>query len=445
METVGIYLKKERELKNISLRELSRLSKISMLYLDCIERDEFEKLPQGPYIKGYISSYSRLIGGNVDEAINLYESLKQKEAQTDEIRTEISNNDHRKNLPARPQTNERGSSNTSLAETTISSFSTVASYLKAKSASLQAAGTSIKNIGSSKAKEGNLTERIILIFRKITASWTVSHALILLSGTGMLVLAGFGFYHLFIYDRTPLPVVQLQELRGSETPPREAIDSEKSVSPSKLSETPLKTDQPKAHANNKQPIEDQKRSLSSSTNPVPASPRTKLKPENSADTSKPAIHAGTLIADSPSTAENSASNRTTAGKENGVQSVQRQMQTGPSPEPTIAHAHPNVLQASVCSEIKNRMPSGVDMSFPVSTQRVYVWNRIEAQQIPSTIRHVYYFKGQKRSEVTLDVRSTYWRTWSSKDISDYRYQGEWRVDITSAEGKVLRRLYFEVK
>ncbi len=134
METVGIYLKKERELKNISLRELSRLSKISMLYLDCIERDEFEKLPQGPYIKGYISSYSRLIGGNVDEAINLYESLKQKEAQTDEIRTEISNNDHRKNLPARPQTNERGSSNTSLAETTISSFSTVASYLKAKSA-----------------------------------------------------------------------------------------------------------------------------------------------------------------------------------------------------------------------------------------------------------------------------------------------------------------------
>jgi cytoskeleton protein RodZ len=75
METVGVYLKRERESKNLSLGEVSRLTKISELYLDYIEKDEFEKLPQGPYAKGYIASYSRLIGGNVDEAISLYEAL----------------------------------------------------------------------------------------------------------------------------------------------------------------------------------------------------------------------------------------------------------------------------------------------------------------------------------------------------------------------------------
>ncbi|MBC2710000.1 MAG: helix-turn-helix domain-containing protein [Desulfosarcina sp.] len=81
METVGAHLKKEREAKNISLREISRLTKISELYLDYIEKDDFEKLPQGPYIKGYISSYSRLIGGDVDKALTLYDSLYSKRNQ----------------------------------------------------------------------------------------------------------------------------------------------------------------------------------------------------------------------------------------------------------------------------------------------------------------------------------------------------------------------------
>ena len=104
-----------------------------------------------------------------------------------------------------------------------------------------------------------------------------------------------------------------------------------------------------------------------------------------------------------------------------------------------------MLQASVCAEIKNRMPAGVDTSFPVSTQRVFVWNAIEARQVPTKIRHIYYLDGKKISDVTLDVRSAYWRTWSAKSLSNERYRGEWRVDIATASGKVLRRLYFEVR
>ncbi len=42
METVGGYLKKARESKNISIGELSQLTKISALYLKYIENDEFE-------------------------------------------------------------------------------------------------------------------------------------------------------------------------------------------------------------------------------------------------------------------------------------------------------------------------------------------------------------------------------------------------------------------
>ncbi len=91
------------------------------------------------------------------------------------------------------------------------------------------------------------------------------------------------------------------------------------------------------------------------------------------------------------------------------------------------------------------MPVGVDRFFPISAGKIYVWTEIEAKQVPSKIHHIYYFGGEKISDVSLDVRSTRWRTWSFKTIANRRYRGEWRVDITTSEGNILRQLYFEVK
>ena len=86
MQTVGNYLRQEREAKNISLGEVAQLTKISEFYLDFLEKDDYEKLPQGPYIKGYISSYARLIGSNADEAIKLYNSLQEQMNQSEAAR-----------------------------------------------------------------------------------------------------------------------------------------------------------------------------------------------------------------------------------------------------------------------------------------------------------------------------------------------------------------------
>ncbi len=75
MQTVGHYLKKEREAKNISLREVFRTTRIPVRYLDSLEQDDFEKMPGDPYNKGYISSYAVFIGADKDEALKLYDSL----------------------------------------------------------------------------------------------------------------------------------------------------------------------------------------------------------------------------------------------------------------------------------------------------------------------------------------------------------------------------------
>ena len=52
MQTIGNYLKSGREARNIGLSEVARSTKISKWYLDCLEKDEFDKMPGGPYIKG---------------------------------------------------------------------------------------------------------------------------------------------------------------------------------------------------------------------------------------------------------------------------------------------------------------------------------------------------------------------------------------------------------
>jgi hypothetical protein len=270
-------------------------------------------------------------------------------------------------------------------------------------------------------------------------------------GSGILVLAGFGFFHLFIYDPNPLPVAELQHVQDKETRTLTAIDSEKSVSPSPSTDPSSSADQLKGQADSSKtaepgnPPEAQKLPTPLATDPDAATPRTKLKPDGSAAATNPAIPTGTPLSGSSSAAENADPGQTTAGTAIQTRSGQSMLTDAPSPESTTAVAPLKVLQASVCAEIKNRMPAGVDTSFPVSTPRVFVWNELEARQVPTKIRHIYYFDGQKISDVTLDVRSAYWRTWSAKSLSDDRYRGEWRVDIATAGGKVLRRLYFEVR
>ena len=442
METVGGYLKKERESKNIGIRELSRLTKISELYLQYIEQDEFEKLPQGPYVKGYIASYARLIGGNVDEAISLYKAVNKKPIQTEDIQPETSAHNGRSSLPEKPETKEWKQSKGSLFGKIESFFSTMASSVPINSASFKAAGTSIKNIGASIRTNGKVFDIVASFFKKIAFSWSWLYAFIAVLGTGILVLAGFGFYHLFIYNPNPLPVAELQLGQDKETLSLPAIGSEKSVLPSPSTDASSSADQLKGHAGNTErtepsnPPEAQKQSTPLATDPDAATPRTQTGPKNTT---------GTPLSGSSATAENADSSRATEGTEKQARLGQSQLPAGQSPESPTADADLNILQAGVCAEIKNRMPAGVDTSFPVSTQRVYVWNEIEAKQIPSKIRHIYYFKGQIISDVTLDVQSYYWRTWSSKNISRNRDRGEWRVDIASDAGKVLRRLYFEVR
>jgi len=72
MATFGETLKRERELRKISLREVSEATKIGLRYLEALEGNRFDQLPGGLFNKGFIRAYAKFIGLDGEPLVNAY-------------------------------------------------------------------------------------------------------------------------------------------------------------------------------------------------------------------------------------------------------------------------------------------------------------------------------------------------------------------------------------
>lgn len=72
MTSFGEELKRERELRDISLKEISEATKISIRFLEALEQNNFDILPGGIFNRGFIRSYARFIGIDGEEMVNAY-------------------------------------------------------------------------------------------------------------------------------------------------------------------------------------------------------------------------------------------------------------------------------------------------------------------------------------------------------------------------------------
>ena len=465
METVGVYLKKERESKNLSLREVARLTKISELYLDCIEKDDYKIIPKGPYVKGYISAYSRMIGVDTDQALALYESANEKKDQADAVQVapppvtgwkasvagalaslsdwvnQIKSRFHR---PPRQDadSHEQPTVSASMPERSGESADAAPSHEDNKESSVLipfrkfAQPSEVSEATNPAPGPVKKTERIssevdtlpkatqIVNFLKFLWIRLIAPFLdraakgwprpsrdlwvaliVLLLGVTILVFSGIGVYHVFFFDK-----------QASITGMTTVVDGQDStVSPSLLSQPAI----PHKTTRLKKPI-----SPLPEVTIVPPAPPVKRPtlPVQEPVKAKP-------IADQKRLAPEKTKAPTVVTDENATQPVDLNIQ---------------VSKATICTSIKDRMPDGIATTFPLSVGRVYVWSQIQTKEYPTTIRHIYYHEGQIVSRVKLNVRSPFWRTWSLKDIDKDSYRGHWRVDITSDDGEVLRRLYFDI-
>jgi transcriptional regulator with XRE-family HTH domain len=407
MQTFGDYLKGQREVRKVSLKEIARLTNITERYLDFIERDDYAKIPEGPYIRGYISSYATAIGINAHETLDRFDSLCREKNKAKDIQQEISKDK---------------------------------------------------------------------IWQKpITSSLNKGKWLLLCST--ILVLLTFGVYHFLSQgEKKALLVANLQGPDGKGLQTTLAMKSEDNIPPLTMNGHSMSSNKPEglqkdvAHRDNERV--NNVLSLERKLNPQAKEPANSavlpsLPSEQSGKVSKQTSNVQKMDAHSQKTSKVETPALTTLPRLKNHSSEQIMLKKKPNvqrrkiPRPTRPflgatsgeragetrsdhEKNIEVLKAAVCTDVKDRKPSGKNDSFQWSMDRVYIWNLIKCESHLSSIRHIYYFKGQKVSDIVLDIRSPLWRTWSYKALLDKRFVGPWRVDITSADGKLLQRVHFEV-
>jgi cytoskeletal protein RodZ len=364
MQTIGNYLKSGREARNIRLSEVARSTKISKWYLDCLEKDEFDKIPGGPYIKGYIASYASFIGIEEDEILKRYDSLQINRADDNEISDHLPQNKKRQKL--------RG--------------------------------------------------------------FSFGKKRLLIPSMAVLILLGFGLNYFFFSDQ-PHSTAQISNRRDSNLQPAPA---------SKIK--PLETRL--APQDNPGQTSELKNSAQKSKN------ESQEKVEGNDIQFPNRIDKAPMISRVPSSAETDNLNRpaqsqaknTSAKGTTGDTDLQLASAPGyQTPDPqSQALNNLRVVGAVAAGNILNKNPADPLDTFHWSMEKVYIWTMIECEQPPSSIRHTYYFKGQKVNDIVLAVKSPRWRTWSYKTLMERRWIGQWRVDITSDEGKLLQSVFFEV-
>jgi len=81
-ESFGKYLKRERELRNISLREVAKNTRVREHLLRAIEEDQYDLLPVATYVRGFLFSYAKYLGLDPNDILLRYERTLKGEPVT---------------------------------------------------------------------------------------------------------------------------------------------------------------------------------------------------------------------------------------------------------------------------------------------------------------------------------------------------------------------------
>lgn len=76
--SLGEKLRQAREELGISASEVAEQTRISPLYINAIERDDYKPLPGGIFNKGFVKSYAKFVGMDEQEALQDYSKIVAK-------------------------------------------------------------------------------------------------------------------------------------------------------------------------------------------------------------------------------------------------------------------------------------------------------------------------------------------------------------------------------
>ena len=125
-------------------------------------------------------------------------------------------------------------------------------------------------------------------------------------------------------------------------------------------------------------------------------------------------------------------------REMGEGKAPSQVEVAPSRQKIV------VSDLKICEGIRSRTPIKVGTRFPKTVRGLYCFSEIRGAEKPTTISHLWYYKGRMMADVTLSVNYQRMRTWSSKNIQS-DWIGEWKVYVVSSNGNVLASTQFVIE
>ncbi|WP_305041706.1 DUF2914 domain-containing protein [Geoalkalibacter sp.] len=102
-----------------------------------------------------------------------------------------------------------------------------------------------------------------------------------------------------------------------------------------------------------------------------------------------------------------------------------------------------VVEAVITTDIIDRVPADAVESYSANVEQLHCFTRVLGATEETAIVHVWFHEGTEVTRMTLPVRSSNWRTWSTKTMSP-ETAGNWRVEVRDEQGEILKQLSFSL-
>src|SRR5215470_14000639 len=88
-DSLGSYLRQERERQRVSLQDLAASTKIQLKFLEALEHDAYDQLPAAPFVVGFLRAYAQYCAMDPQEVLTAYRSLQPPPEPPDVVRRPV--------------------------------------------------------------------------------------------------------------------------------------------------------------------------------------------------------------------------------------------------------------------------------------------------------------------------------------------------------------------
>ncbi len=102
-----------------------------------------------------------------------------------------------------------------------------------------------------------------------------------------------------------------------------------------------------------------------------------------------------------------------------------------------------ITECMPCQKVVSRKCINEQYIFSIKDNpKPFIWMTVKTNNLPQTVKHIYYHKGNIYCEVPLVIRYTRMRTWSYVTMKNPSHLGNWKVQVVNDRDQILKEIDF---